>query len=121
MQIQIKTSFLLYMFMFSLCLNTLFLGNTDAQFITEPFGASAGPNYTFESIDVPGVDYLELTASSDFENYAGNTRSADGQKIVGFTLIDGVFNTQATDGTAYQQLITAEYIDVWQMGSEVIN
>ena len=93
MQIQIKTSFLLYMFMFSLCLNTLFLGNTDAQFITEPFGASAGPNYTFESIDVPGVDYLELTASSDFEDYAGNTRSADGQKIVGFTLIDGVFAT----------------------------
>ena len=24
--------------------------------------------------------FLELTASSDFEDYAGNTRSADGEK-----------------------------------------
>ena len=34
-----------------------------------------------------------MTASSDFEDYAGNTRSPDGEKIVGFTLIDGVFKT----------------------------
>ena len=50
-------------------------------------------NYVFESIDVPGVDFLELTASSDFEDYAGNTKSADGTKTIGFTLIDGVFTT----------------------------
>ncbi len=56
-------------------------------------------NYTFESIEVPGVDFLELTASSDFEDYAGNTLSADGQKIVGFTLIDGVFNTYDFPGS----------------------
>ena len=49
--------------------------------------------YTFESIDVPGVDFLALTASSDFEDYAGYTRSADGEKEVAFTLIDGVFTT----------------------------
>ena len=48
-------------------------------------------NYVYESIDVPGVDFLALGASSDFEGYAGNTRSADGEKTVGFTLIDGVF------------------------------
>ena len=42
---------------------------------------------------MPGVAFLEVTASSDFEDYAGNTRSADGQKIVGFTRIDGVFTT----------------------------
>ena len=53
----------------------------------------AGAVYTFESIDVPGVDFLEVTASSDFEDYAGNTRTADGENIVGFTLIDGVFTT----------------------------
>ena len=56
-------------------------------------------NYTFESIEVPGVDFLELTASSDFEDYAGNTRSADGEKTVGFTLIDGVFNTYDFPGS----------------------
>ena len=60
-------------------------------------GASA--DYTFESIEVPGVDFLELTASSDFEDYAGNTLSADGEKTVAFTLIDGVFNTYDFPGS----------------------
>ena len=55
--------------------------------------------YVFESIDVPGVDFLEVTASSDFEDYAGNTRSADGKKTVGFTLIDGVFKTYDFPGS----------------------
>ena len=55
--------------------------------------------YTFESIDVPGVDFLALTASSDFEDYAGYTRSADGEKDVGFTLIDGVFTTYDFPGS----------------------
>ena len=61
--------------------------------------AATDLNYTFESIDVPGVEFLELTASSDFEDYAGNTRSADGQKIVAFTLIDGVFATYDFPGS----------------------
>ena len=56
-----------------------------------PVGASASDGYTFETIDVEGVDYLALTASSDFEDYAGYTKSADGEKEVAFTLIDGVF------------------------------
>ena len=56
-------------------------------------------NYTFETIEVPGVDFLELTASSDFEDYAGNTVSADGEKTIGFTLIDGVFNTYDFPGS----------------------
>ena len=55
-------------------------------------------NYVYESIDVPGVDFLALGASSDFEGYAGNTRSADGEKTVGFTLIDGVFTTHDFPG-----------------------
>ena len=49
--------------------------------------------YTFESIDVPGVDFLALTASSDFEDYAGYTRRVDDGKVIAFTLIDGVFTT----------------------------
>ena len=64
-----------------------------------PVVPSAVLTYTFESIDVPGVDFLELTASSDFEDYAGNTRSADGEKMVGFTLIDGVFTTYDFPGS----------------------
>ena len=50
-------------------------------------------NYTFETIDVPGVEHLAVTASSDFGDYAGNTPSSDGSKMVAFTLIDGVFKT----------------------------
>ena len=42
----------------------------------------------FETIEVPGVDFLSLTASSDFEDYAGYTKSADGEKDVAFTLIN---------------------------------
>ena len=97
MQIQTKPSFLFYTFTLFVCLNSFFLGNSAAQVADEPVGISA--NYTFETIDVPGVDFLELTASSDFEDYAGNTRSADGAKEVAFTLIDGVFTTHDFPGS----------------------
>ena len=63
-----------------------------------PVIAPADLNYTFETIDVPGAEILVLTASSDFEDYAGNARSADGEKEVGFTLIDGVFTTYEFPG-----------------------
>ena len=59
----------------------------------QPVITSADLNYIFETIDVPGTEILVLTASSDFEDYAGNARSAEGEKEVGFTLIDGVFTT----------------------------
>jgi len=59
----------------------------------EPIVPLEDVNYTYETIDVPGVEFLALTASTDFDGYAGNTMSADGKKIVGFTLIDGVFTT----------------------------
>ena len=72
-----------------------FLANSAAEVNNE----TAGSNYTFESIDVPGVEFLELTTSSDFEDYAGNTRSLDGEKMVGFTLIDGVFTTYDFPGS----------------------
>ena len=93
MSIHIKTNFLFYTFTLFMCLNSFFLRNTDAQTDNAPTPPLPEFTYTYESIDVPGVDFLELTASSDFEDYAGNTRSADGEKIVGFTLIDGVFTT----------------------------
>ena len=88
-----KISISLYMFTLFLCLNCFFVGNTAAQDNAASTEALASDNYTFETIDVPGVEFLQLSASSDFEDYAGSTRSADGEKIVGFTLIDGVFTT----------------------------
>ena len=97
MQIQIKPSFLFYTFTLFVCLNSFFIRNSAAQVTDEPVGISA--NYTFETIDVPGVEFLALTASSDFEDYAGYTLSADGEKEVGFTLIDGVFETYDFPGS----------------------
>ena len=97
MHTQIKTSFLFYTFTLFLCLSSFFARNTAAQINDEPVGISA--NYTFETIDVPGVDFLAVTASSDFEDYAGNTKSADGERDVGFTLIDGVFTTYDFPGS----------------------
>ena len=88
MHTHIKTSFLFCTFTLLLCLNSFFLRETAAQ-----SSESAGDNYTFETIEVPGVDFLAVTASSDFEDYAGYTKSADREKEVAFTLIDGVFTT----------------------------
>ena len=99
MHTHIKTGFLLYTFALCLCLNFFFLGNTEAQNNTEPVVASANDDYTFETIDVLGVDFLAVTASSDFEDYAGYTKSADGEKDVAFTLIDGVFTTYDFPGS----------------------
>ena len=92
MYTQVKNNFLFYTFTLLICLNSVFLMNTAAQ-------VDADATYTFESIEVPGVDFLELTASSDFEDYAGNTKSEDGTKTVGFTLIDGVFTTYDFPGS----------------------
>ena len=70
-------------------LTICFTGYTAAQVETETPIA----DYIFETIEVPGVDFLEVAASNDFGDYAGNTRSPDGEKTIGFTLIDGVFTT----------------------------
>ena len=49
------------------------VGNALAQV---EFG-SISEEYTFETIEVEGVDFLALTASSDFEDYAGYTPSLE--------------------------------------------
>ena len=74
-------------------------GVVTAPVIDAPGVTLANADYTFETIDVEGVDFLELTASSEFDDYAGNTRSPDGEKTVGFTLIDGVFMTYDFPGS----------------------
>ena len=99
MHTQIKTRSLFFMFTFFMCVNFFFLLNADAQVNVTSVAAPADSGYTFEKIDVEGVDFLAVTASSDFEDYAGNTPGADGQKIVGFTLIDGVFTTHDFPGS----------------------
>ena len=99
MYAHIKTNLLFYTFTLFMCLSSFFLRNTAAQDKAESAEALASDTYTFETIDVPGVEFLQLSASSDFGDYAGSTRSADGEKIVAFTLIDGVFTTYDFPGS----------------------
>ena len=99
MYVDSKTSILNYTLTFFMCFNCFFLNDTHAQTDNDSIPASPEFEYNYESIDVPGVDFLALTASSDFEDYAGYTRSADGEKTVGFTLIDGVFTTHDFPGS----------------------
>ena len=95
MLMQIRNNFSFYIFiMVSACLYCFVLKNAAAQ-TNEPVRG----NYTFETIDVPGVDFLQLSASSDFGDYAGSTRGPDGEKMVAFTLIDGVFKTYDFPGS----------------------
>ena len=58
-----------------------------------PESPEATVDYIFETIEVPGVEFLELTSTNDLGHYAGNTRSPDGENMIGFTLIDGVLST----------------------------
>ena len=92
---QIRTGSFFHMFTLFVCLNFIFILNTAAQDKNQPDEV----NYTYESIDVPGVDFLALTASSDFGDYAGFTKSTDGKKEIAFTLINGVFTTYDFPGS----------------------
>ncbi len=49
----IQTSSFFYMLIVLMCFNSFYLMNTAAQDET----ASVSDNYTFETIDVPGVDF----------------------------------------------------------------
>ena len=96
------------MFTLFLCLNSFFLRDTAAQADDEPVGISA--NYTFETINVPGVQFLAVTASSDFEDYAGNTKSADGERDVAFVAVPEASETYADFVNAIGRMV-GSYID----------
>ena len=99
MHTHIKTSFLFYTFALFLCINFFFLLKATAQVNITSVDAPADSDYTFESIDVEGVQFLEVTASSDFDDYAGNIQTPDAEKTIGWTIIDGVFTTYDFPGS----------------------
>ena len=87
-----------FTFFMAICLTLASVdGNTPLWALSEPSESTA--DYIFETIEVPGVDFLELTSTNDLGHYAGNIRSPDGEKIIGFTLIDGLFSTYDVPGS----------------------
>lgn len=87
-----KTAIFRFTFFIAICLIlVLVAGNTLLWALPE--SSEPTVEYLFETIEVPGVDFLELTSTNDLGHYTGNTRSPDGENIIGFTLIDGVLST----------------------------
>ena len=87
-----KTVVFRFTFLMAICLIFASVaGNLPLWALSEPSEATV--DYIFETIEVPGLEFLELTSTNDLGDYAGNTRSPDGEKMVGFTLIDGVLST----------------------------
>lgn len=67
------------------------VGNTPLCTLSEATEPTV--DYIFETIEVPGVEYLELNATNDLGHYAGSIYDPDGVNEVAFTLIDGVLTT----------------------------
>ncbi len=70
---------------------TLLSMNGNAQLWVQSEPTETAVDYVFETIKVPGVEFLELISTNDLGHFAGNARGLDSEKMVGFTLIDGVY------------------------------
>lgn len=87
-----KTSVFRFIFLIAICPSLISVaGNTLLWALPE--SSEPTVEYIFETIEVSGVDFLELTSSNDLGDYAGNTRGTDGESMIGFTLIDGILAT----------------------------
>ena len=89
----------------------------------EMLGLEVKRGYAAVDATVSGVTYRFV--NTHLEAFAAENRVAQAQELVdnlqGETLpiiLLGDFNTRAPDGTAYQLLLSAGYVDLWQMGSE---
>ena len=87
-----KTVVFRFTFFITICLILASVAGTTLLWAL-PESSEPTLEYLFETFEVPGVDFLELTSTNDLGHYAGNTRSPDSEEMVGFTLIDGVFST----------------------------
>ncbi len=79
--------------------------------------------YTAVDATVAGVTYRFV--NTHLEAFAEENRVAQMQELVDVLsaealpiIVLGDFNTRAPNGTAYQILLSAGYVDVWQMDSE---
>ena len=74
---------------------------------------------------LPLLVLLTALLNTHLEAFAEENRIAQAQELVDILsdetlpiILLGDFNTRAPNGTAYQILLSAGYVDVWQMDSE---
>ena len=89
----------------------------------ETLGLEIQRGYAAVDATVSGVTYRFV--NTHLEAFAEENRVAQTQELVDILsdetlpiILLGDFNTRAPDGTAYQILLSAGYVDVWQMVSE---
>ena len=89
----------------------------------EKLGVEVKRGYTAVDATVAGVTYRVV--NTHLEAFVEEARFAQTQELVEILsnetlpiILLGDFNTPAPDGTAYQILLSAGYIDTWQMDSE---
>ncbi len=91
----------------------------------EMLGLEIQRGYTAVDATIDGVTYRFV--NTHLEAFAAENRVAQTQELVDILsdetlpiILLGDFNTRAPNGTAYQTLLSAGYVDVWQMDSEGI-
>ncbi len=89
----------------------------------EMLGLEIQRGYTAVDATIDGVTYRFV--NTHLEAFAEENRVAQTQELVDILsdetlpiILLGDFNTRAPNGTAYQILLSAGYMDVWQMDSE---
>lgn len=91
----------------------------------EMLGLEVQRGYATVDATVAGVTYHVVNTHLEAEIVGMENRVAQAQELMNNLqdetlpiILLGDFNTRAPDGTAYQILLSAGYIDVWQMDSE---
>lgn len=91
----------------------------------EMLGLEAKRGYVAVDATVAGVTYRVVNTHLESGAIGEESRVAQIQELVDSLsdetlpiLLLGDFNTRAPDGTVYQLLLSAGYVDVWQMDSE---
>ncbi len=89
----------------------------------EDLGLIVNRGYTAVDATIEGATYRIL--NTHLETVSEEVRVAQIHEIIDFLsneklpiILLGDFNTRATEGTGYQTLLSAGYVDVWQMDSE---
>ncbi|RKU14854.1 endonuclease [Candidatus Poribacteria bacterium] len=91
----------------------------------EMLGLEVQRGYIAVDATISGVTYRVINTHLEAEELGQGSRVAQAQELVNNLqdetlpiILLGDFNTRAPDGTAYQILLSAGYVDVWQMDSE---